>query len=158
MSCHVSAVPNHQVRRVTKFDTRGDIAHLGATGYELDTTVFTDNDRAAVRDQIKKYKNMETLVLEGDLYRLDNPFDSSFFSFAIVSKDKSAAHLTCYRSIYHCNCEAHRVIMQGLDEKKEYYGPELNLIVHGSTLMSVGIPVKFKDHDFATVTYTFEEK
>ena len=158
MSCHVSAVPNHQVRRVTKFDTRGDIAHLGATGYELDTTVFTDNDRAAVRDQIKKYKNMETLVLEGDLYRLDNPFDSSFFSFAIVSKDKAAAHLTCYRSIYHCNCEAHRVIMQGLDDKKEYYVPELNLIVHGSTLMSVGIPVKFKDHDFATVTYTFEEK
>ena len=48
--------------------------------------------------------------------------------------------------------------MQGLDEKKEYYVPELNLIVHGSTLMSVGIPVKFKDHDFATVTYTFEEK
>ena len=158
MSCHVSAVPNHQVQRVTRFSTRGDIAHLGATGYELDTTAFTDKDRDAVRDQIKKYKNMEALVLEGDLYRLDNPFESNFFAFELVSKDRSSAHLTCYRSIYHCNPEAHRVIMQGLDEKKEYYVPELNLIVHGSTLMSVGIPVKFDSRDFTTVTYTFEEK
>lgn len=158
MSCHVSAVPNHQVKRVTKFDTRGDIAHLGATGYELDTTVFTDDDRAKVKKQIEKYKAMEELVLEGDLYRLDDPFNSNFFSFAIVSKDKSSAHLTCYRSIYHCNPHVHRVIMQGLDENKEYYIPELNIIVHGSTLMSVGIPVKFPDSDFMTLTYTFEEK
>ena len=101
---------------------------------------------------------MEDLVLNGDLYRLDNPFESNFFSFAIVSKDKSAAHLTCYRSILHCDPETHRVIMQGLDEKKEYYVPELNIIVHGSTLMNVGIPVKFRANDFVTVTYTFEEK
>ncbi|MBE6537398.1 MAG: alpha-galactosidase [Ruminococcaceae bacterium] len=158
MSCHVSAVPNHQVGRSTKFDTRGDIAHLGATGYELDTTVFTDENRAQVKAQIQKYKGMEELVLTGDLYRLDDPFNSNYFAFAIVSKDKSTAHLTCYRSLLHCNDHSHRVIMQGLDEKKEYYIPELNIIVHGSTLMSVGIPVPFAKGDFQTKTYTFEEK
>ena len=158
MSCHVSASPNHQVNRSTSLKTRGDIAHLGATGYELDTTVFTDADRDAVREQIKEYKKMENLVLEGDLYRLDNPFESNFFAFAIVAKDKSSAHLTCYRSLNHCTPHVHRVIMQGLDKNKEYYIPELNIIIHGSTLMNVGIPVNFAKSDFATKAFTFEEK
>ena len=158
MSCHVSAVPNHQVKRNTDLATRGDIAHLGATGYELDTTVFTDKDRDDVRAQIEEYKKMERLVLEGDLYRLNNPYESNYFAFAIVAKDKSLAHLTCYRSLYHCNPHVHRVIMQGLDKNKEYYIPELKIIVHGSTLMSIGIPVSFAAKDFATKVFHFEEK
>ena len=158
MSCHVSAVPNHQVNRITSFETRGNIAHLGATGYELDTTVFTDNDRAAVKAQIENYKKMERLVLDGDLYRLENPFESDYFAFAIVSKDKSQAHLTCYRSLGHCNPHAHRVVMQGLDKNKEYYIPELKIIVHGSTLMNVGLTVNFPKGDFQTKVYHFEEK
>ncbi len=158
MACHVSASPNHQVGRITKLSTRGDIAHLGATGYELDTTVFTDDDRAAVKAQIEAYKKMERLVLEGDLYRIENPYTSNYFSFMIVSKDKSQAHLTCYRSLNHCNPAPHRVIMQGLDENKQYYIPELNLILHGSVLMSVGIVVNFGKGDFETKVYHLEEK
>lgn len=158
MSCHVSASPNHQVGRETSLKTRGDIAHLGATGYELDTTVFTDDDRAAVRAQIEAYKKMERLVLEGDLYRLANPYTSNYFAFMIVSKDKSQAHLTCYRSLKHCNSAPYRVVMQGLDEGKQYYIPELGLILHGSVLMSVGAPVSFGKCDFDTKVLHFEEK
>ena len=158
MSCHVSAVPNHQVNRTTSLATRGDIAHLGATGFELDTTVFSDNDKKEIKNQIENYKKMESLVLEGDLYRLDDPYTSNYFAFAIVSKDKSSAHLTCYRSLHHCAPHVHRVIMQGLDNNKEYYIPELKIIVHGSTLMSVGIPVSFPNNDYATKTFRFEEK
>ena len=158
MACHVSASPNHQVGRITSLETRGNIAHLGATGYELDTTVFTDDDRAAVKAQIEAYKKMERLVLEGDLYRIDNPYTSNYFSFMLVSKDKSQAHLTCYRSLNHCNPAPHRVVMQGLDDNKQYYIPELNLILHGSTLMSVGVPVNFGNGDFETKVYHLEEK
>ena len=158
MSCHVSAVPNHQVQRVTSFRTRGDIAHLGATGYELDTTVFTDDDRQAVKEQIEAYKKMERLALEGDLYRLENPFETNYFSFMIASKDKSQGYLTCYRSLHHRNPVVHRVKVLGLSENKEYYIPELNLILHGSTLANVGIVVNFPDGDFHTKTFHFEEK
>ena len=158
MSCHVSAVPNHQVGRTTSLKTRANIAHLGATGYELDTTVFTDEDRAAVRAQIEDYKKMERLVLHGDLYRLDNPYTSNYFAFMIVSKDKSQAHLTYYRSLNHCNAIPHRIVMQGLDENKQYYIPELNLILHGSVLMSVGIVAEFEGGDFSTNVLHFEEK
>ena len=158
MSCHVTAVPNHQTGRTVPFNSRGAIAHLGATGYELDTTVFTDDDRAAVAKQIQEYKKMEQLVLEGDLWRIDNPFDSNFFSEAIVSKDKSQAILICYRSLNHRDRHTHTVVMKGLDKNKEYYVPELKSIIHGSVLMNVGIPLYFPMHDFATIIYHFEEK
>ena len=158
MSCHVSACPNHQVNRTTPFSTRADIAHLGATGYELDTTVFTDEDRARVKSETEQYKKMERLVLDADLYRIDNPFDSNYFAFALVSKNKSSAHLTCYRSLNHHNAHIHRVIMQGLDENKLYFCPELGVMLHGSSLMNVGIPVNFDAGDFMTKTFTFEEK
>ena len=48
--------------------------------------------------------------------------------------------------------------MQGLDENKQYYIPELNLILHGSVLMSVGIVVNFGKGDFETKVYHLEEK
>jgi alpha-galactosidase len=158
MSCHVSAIPNHQVGRSPSMKTRGHIAHLGANGYELDTTEFTDADREAVAKQIVEYKKMQHLVLEGDLYRLANPFESNYFAFAIVSKDKSEAHLTVYRSLNHCNPHTYRIVMRGLDENKLYYIPERNMMLHGSTLMSVGIPVGFGKFDFDSITLTFEEK
>ncbi|WP_288679368.1 alpha-galactosidase, partial [uncultured Clostridium sp.] len=38
MGCHVSAVPNHQVNRITPLETRGVSAMAGNDGYELDIT------------------------------------------------------------------------------------------------------------------------
>ena len=81
-----------------------------------------------------------------------------YFAFALVSKDKSSAHLTAYRRLVIPNGETHRIVMQGLDSSKLYYSPELGVILHGSTLMSVGIPIKYKNADFSAVTITFEEK
>ena len=100
---------------------------------------------------------MQHLVLEGDLYRLANPFESNYFAFAIVSKDRSEAHLTCYRCLHHCNSHSYRIVMKGLDENKSYYIPEYDLTVHGSTLMNVGLAIAFGKPDFSTVTLTFKE-
>ena len=38
MGCHVSAIPNHQVHRMTPLNTRGVVAMSGNFGYELDIT------------------------------------------------------------------------------------------------------------------------
>ena len=158
MSCHVSESPNHQVHRITSFDVRANIAHLGATGYELDTTVFTDEDRAMVRKQIEDYKQIEDLVINGDLYRIDNPWYENYFSEAIVSKDKKSAFLVCYRRLNKRGKGVHRVKMAGLDPKKKYYIPELEMILEGATLMNVGLAPNYPNEDFASVVYHFEEK
>ena len=160
MSCHVSVTPNHQTGRITDIKTRADIAHLGATGYELDTSSFTDEDRSTVRGQVSEYLEMEDLVLTGDLYRLDNPLSSNYFAFMLVSKDKCRAEVTYYRRMSGVgkSNEIKYTALTGLAPEKKYYCPELGLILSGSTLMSVGIPLKFDQRDFTTLKLHFEEK
>ncbi len=90
MSCHVSACPNHQTERVVPLGTRGNIASLGATGYELDLTKLSNEEKAQVAEQITEYKKIDDLVLRGDLYRLSSPFDSPIFCMAVVLPDPNA--------------------------------------------------------------------
>ena len=158
MSCHVSQVPNHQTGRITEMKSRADIAHLGSTGYELDASYFTDEDRKLVKEQIEEYKKMQSLVSEGDLYRVENPYESNFFGFCIVSKDKSHAHLTMFKRLCGVNNETKVIYPKGLCENKKYYIKELDMTLSGNTIMNVGFVPNFPRGDFQTLTYTFEEK
>lgn len=157
-SCHVSVCPNHQCGRVTPFESRGDIAHLGATGYELDTTKLNKDELVEVGKQIEQYKKMEDLVLNGDLYRLNNPLEENLFAEMLVSKDKTKAKLTVMRPISIPNDKAIRVYARGLDENAKYYMPELNLTVSGKNLINVGLLIRFRNCDFATANYFFEKQ
>ncbi len=156
MACHVSICPNHQTGRTTPFSTRADIAHLGATGYELDTTTFTDEDRAAAAKQTEEYRACQDLILQGDLYRIDNPMESNFFSEAVVSKDKNTAILLCYRRMGSVNNDVKRVRMAGLDPAKRYYVRELDKELSGAVLMQIGLVPRFARGDFMTVKYHME--
>ncbi|MBR2461296.1 MAG: alpha-galactosidase [Clostridia bacterium] len=156
MSCHVSEVPNHQTGRMSPLKTRADIAHLGATGYELDTSGFTDAMRAETKKQVEEYREMEELILNGDLYRTADPNSSNFFAFTVVSKDKSSAVLTAYRRLGSTNNEVRYLKVRGLDENKAYYIPELNRTLKGSTVMNLGLVANFGRGDYMTVKYTFK--
>ena len=46
MGAHVSAVPNHQVGRITPIATRAAVAFFGVFGYELDPTALCADERA----------------------------------------------------------------------------------------------------------------
>jgi len=155
MSCHVSICPNHQTGRTAPFSTRANIAQLGATGYELDTTTFTEKDREDVIKQTTEYRKTQHLILEGDLYRIEDPHKSNFFSEAVVSKDKSEAILVCYRRLGSVNNEIYRVRVAGLDPKRRYNVPELNLTLSGEVLTSIGVVPHFANGDFTTVKYHF---
>ena len=139
MSCHVSACPNHQTQRTTPFATRGTVASLGATGYELDLTKLSEEEKAQVREQIENYKQIDELVLKGDLYRLSDPFQSNYFCEMLVSKDKSKAYVVGER-FRGDPCDHDRVLkLRGLDEGKRYAIRELNVTASGAALMGVGL-------------------
>ena len=156
MSCHVSDVPNHQTRRSCPMHTRSDIAHLGPTGYELDPTLFTDEDKEKVKEQIAEYKELTELILTGDLYRTDNPFDSNFFGFTLVSKDKSKAVFTSYRRM-NSKDEVKFFYPRGLDPNKKYYIPKRDQTLYGATIMNAGLQPWFLPRDYTTDTITFIE-
>ena len=155
MSCHVSVVPNHQTTRVTPMKTRADIAHLGATGYELDTSSFTDEDRETTKAQVEDYHGMEELVLNGDLYRTEDIYNSNYFGFMLVSKDQNDALLTAYRRMGGAQVETKYLRVSGLDANKKYRVSGLDKVLSGSTLMNVGLLARFPRGDFGTVTHRF---
>jgi len=155
MSCHISVTPNHQTKRISPMHTRANIAHLGATGYELDTSEFTDEDRDVIRTQIESYKSMEKLVLTGDLYRTEDPFNSNFFGFMIAAKDKKTAVLTVYRRMGSVNNEVKYFRISGLDASTTYRIEDTGIVAKGSTLMNIGIPMKLNSGDFQSARYVF---
>ena len=156
-SCHVSVCPNHQCGRVTPFNARADIAHLGATGYELDTTKLPKEELAEIKEQVAKYKEMEELVLYGDLYRLNNPLEENLFAEMLVSKDKAKASITVMCPLCRPNSECIRIYPKGLDEKATYFVKEMNLTKTGGTLMNVGLIIWLPLGDFQTRTFTLKK-
>ena len=153
MSCHTSICPNHQTGRTTPFATRSDIAHLGATGYELDTKKMTGEEIAEVAGQVKAYHEMEDLVLNGDLYRIENPCESNYFAFVLVAKDKSEAHITAFRTLCRANDEVKRIYPKGLAPNAVYEIRELGIKLTGSTIMQVGLVLPNAPVDFKTFVF-----
>ena len=57
MSCHVSAVPNHQTARQTPLAQRAFTAMAGTYGYELDMTKLSKDEIAQIAEYSELYKN-----------------------------------------------------------------------------------------------------
>ncbi len=139
MSCHVSACPNHQTQRITPFETRGAIASLGATGYELDLTKLSEEEKEQVKKQIQSYKQIDGLILNGELYRLSDPFTTNYFCEMIVSKDKTKAYVVGERFRGEPNDHDRVLKLDGFDGNKIYGIKELGITASGKALMSAGV-------------------
>ena len=139
MSCHVSACPNHQTQRITPFNTRGVVASLGPTGYELDTTKLSEQEITQVKSQIADYEKVADLLLQGDSFRLCNPFIGNYFAQMIVAKDKRAAYLCGVRT-HGVPCDYDNfVALTGLSEELTYRIEELDVTASGTALTTIGV-------------------
>lgn len=139
---HVSAVPNEQTGRFTNIRTRGIVAMAGSFGYELDLNKVSEEDKAAVREQITLCKKYWTLTHEGLYYRLSNPMTQrEFAAWAFVAKDRGEALLNVVTLDNHCNNPARYVILRGLDEEAMYEEEESGALYNGAALMQAGLPI-----------------
>lgn len=152
MSCHVSMCPNHQTGRITPFATRGNVASLGAFGYELDLSKMTDEEKEQTKKQVESYKRTDELIMKGDLYRLMSPFEKNYFCVMVVNKDKSKAYVVGER-IHGVPCDYNQyVYLQGLDENALYEIEELNITASGAALKNAGLLLP-KLPDFGSWTW-----
>ena len=122
MGAHVSAVPNHQVGRITPIATRAAVAFFGVFGYELDTTSLTDQERAAVRDQVAFYRDHRELFQYGRFVRLRSPFegDRNETAWMVVSDDRRRAVVGFYRALNRPAPGPSRVRIRGLSPSADY--------------------------------------
>lgn len=156
MSAHVTASPNHQVGRVTPLKTRADVAYAGIFGYELDVTKMTDEETAEMQEQIAFYHKIKELVRTGDFYRLQNPYESNYCSWQVLSKDKSEFLLFGSRILSPANSKEERIFLDGLDADGEYTDTETGITYGGDELMYKGIEPEYDSCDFATFVKVFK--
>lgn len=127
MSCHVSAIPNHQTGRLTFLAERGHTAMAGTFGYELDLNKLSETELVEIKDQVEIYKSIRNTIQYGDYYRLENPWTeksdgevTNFTSWNIVSKDKKQAVFTGVWTYPEANAPAEIIKLKGLDPDATY--------------------------------------
>ena len=115
MGSHVSASPNHQTGRSTPMGTRVTVAMAGTFGYELDPAALTPAEKAAVREQIRRFHTLQDLIGNGDYYRLT---DGS--AWQIVSRDRQQALLSFVLVDPASNPKPNHIRLKGLDPDARY--------------------------------------
>ncbi len=146
MGAHVSAVPNHQVWRTTSFKMRGHVAMNGQFGYELDVTKMTDEELSQIALQIEEYKSIRNIVHNGNLYRLQSPFECNQTCWIYVSDDKKTAVMFFFTITTKASLLPALVKTAGLDESKRYKLRATGEIYSGAVLNNHGIFIQhFED-------------
>ncbi len=158
MGAHVSAVPNHQVGRVTPIDARGTVAMSGQFGYELDLNKLTEKEIEKVKKQIKDYKKYGEVFHKGDLYRLRTPQHGDYVVNEFISEDKNTVIVTVFVLKATPNDAIHRVMLKGLDIKASYALSGTDKVLAGDLLMNAGFILKDLDTDYATATFVFNKQ
>ncbi len=156
MGSHVSAVPNHQVHRNTSIKMRGDVAMSGNFGYELDATVFTDEEKEEVKCQVAQYKELREFIQFGDMYRLLSPFEGNAAAWMYVSEDKTKVFVAYFKILAQPNEPNQRLYLEGLDPNRQYKVKETGEILGGDELMYVGISIPVLQGDYQSKTWILE--
>jgi len=162
----VSAHVTDMGRRPVKFAT--DVALAGAFGVDRDVQRMTPEERKAVAAAVKLYQErLRDVVLRGDLYRLESPYERPRAALNYVSEDRARAVLFLYQL---GESAFGPVKPRGLDPAKRYRVREVNLpegsnsrlslhekVVDGATLMEEGLTSPLRRALESAVIEMFEE-
>jgi len=158
MGAHVSAVPNHQVNRVTPLATRGNAAMSGNFGYELDLTKLSPEEKETVKKQVALYKELRNLIQFGEMYRLKNPFEGNEAAWMFVSEDQEEAFVAYFKVLAQPNTVSKRIRLKGLRPDWEYEVIGKGIVYGGDQLMYAGLDVPPLWGDFQSCTWHLKKK
>lgn len=139
MAAHVSAVPNHQVRRTTPLETRFAVSIFGMLGYELDLNKLSEDELRKIKDQVNIYKEYRGLIQNGRFYRLSSPYSSNRVTWMVVSEDRKETILGYYKILSQPNPAFERIKLKGLDTNQRYKINGYDEVFNGDELMNVGL-------------------
>jgi len=145
-----------------------NVAMSGAMGVDMDIRKKTPEERKVLAAGIKLYKeSLRDIVQQGDLYRLESPYNGPRSSIDYVSVDRTKAVLFIYQLK-----DGTPVVLKprGLDPKRTYRVKEVNLpegvtsqlaldgkIMDGASLMRDGFtPTSNKELDSMVIEF-FDE-
>lgn len=149
IGAHISAVPNHQIGRITPLLTRGNVAFFGAFGYELDLNKLDEAEIVTVKEQISYFKENRKLLQQGIFYRLKSPFEGNDTAWIVVSEDRSNAIAAYYQGLNKVNAGWLRFKLTGLDADTLYNVTCVGRTnqAYGDELMNIGLQINRNDLD-----------
>jgi alpha-galactosidase len=129
------ALCNHVTRmgnRPVKFAL--DVAMSGDLGFDVDLGKASPEDRATMAAAVQLFKGqLREIVEQGDLYRLQSPYDGPRACLEYVSPDGSKAVLFVYQLKAGAPAE---VRLRGLDPARNYVVREVNLPAGAASRMA----------------------
>ena len=134
MGSHVSN------KTTTSYKTKADIALFGTYGFEFDPNKLSQkeiDELLEVNAIFDKYH--KEVISDGDLYRVESPFDGRLFSISCVSKDKTKALSLCVNLIL---LDELNIRIYGLDLKKKYKNNYDQKIYSGEEYQNKGIKIQ----------------
>ena len=139
IGAHVSAVPNHQLRRTTPLDFRANVAFFGAFGYELDPNAMTEEEQQQIIGQIQFFKKYRKVFQFGKFYRLQDPFAHQGNAvWMVVSEDRRTAIFSCFKVLASPNPKLKKIALAGLLPEKQYRCSRAGEVYYGDELMNMG--------------------
>ena len=154
MGAHVSAVPNHQMGRITPLETRGDVAMMGNLGYELDLTSLTQEEKDVIAAQIAHYKDIRPVVQFGQQYRLINP-EAGSNEAAVQFNYENKVLATYVRVLSTVETVETTLKLKNLDQDANYMLQGTGQVYSGAELMYAGITVVLPQGDFLSKQFYF---
>lgn len=154
---HVSAVPNHQTGRITSIETRGVVAMAGSFGYELDLNQLSEEEKTVVAKQVTHYKEYQSLIYNGDYYRLANPFEDGMSAWSWISEDKKTILVQGVLFRAKPNVLRKTLRLMGLEAKKNYKIAGTEEAYTGVALMSRGVLLQRAVGDDVSFEIVLEE-
>ncbi|KAF2963202.1 hypothetical protein GQX73_g10366 [Xylaria multiplex] len=159
MGCHVSAVPNGQVGRVTPLAFRSAVASMcGSYGLELDPKHLSQEELDVIPGLIALQQEINPLVINGDFYRLALPDQSNWPAAMFVLPDASAGVLFVFQVRYGTKPRPSPVKLRGLDADAKYKltGDSYEATLSGSTLMNTGLRLSWPSADYQSIILKLE--
>ena len=120
MGAHVSAVPNHQTKRMTSLAMRAAVAYMGDLGYELDVTQLDDAEKAEIAQQISLYKQHRRIFQQGIYTRLMSPFEHNLTAWMVHTADKQHAIVSVYQVLTEASLPLQVIKVPNLDPQQLY--------------------------------------
>ncbi|UUX34764.1 alpha-galactosidase [Fundicoccus culcitae] len=147
MGAHVSAVPNHQLNRVTDLKTRGDVAMMGNLGYELDLNDLSQAEQQQVKDQVTRYKTIRSMVQLGQQYRVMHTANETAVQFKYGDQV-----LLTYVKVLSSHEEMETIVrLKDLEEEALYRVEDSSEVYSGAELMYAGLTMDVAKGDFKSI-------
>jgi len=136
----------------TSIKFRIDVASMGKLGFDIMVDKLTICDQNFCRQAIQNYNGFKNVVLQGDCFRLQSPYEYPFACMQFVNQTKDHSVVFCYliSNRFQIDYSVEPVLLKGLDPNKKYQIRELNLyegdssplnettIYSGDFLMKIG--------------------